>query len=74
MALPYGQSPNFFPLKKSNIIYWHCGFHNHTGEECHKCIIEEYLTKQAKWQQQLNDRLQIAKVIAVIKQLLREIR
>src|SRR5437762_925007 len=52
MARQYGQAPRIFPPKKPTIICWHCGFQNHSGEECHKRIAEEYFAKQAKRQQQ----------------------
>ena len=52
MARQYGPGPRLFPPKKPTMTCWHCGFHNPTGEECHKRIAEEYLAKQAKRQQQ----------------------
>ena len=52
MARQYSQPPRIFPPKKPTIVCWHCGFQNHSGEECHKRIAEEYFAKQAKRQQQ----------------------
>src|SRR5437762_9810404 len=52
MARQYRQPPHIFPSKKPTIVCWHCGFQNHSGEECHKHIAEEYFAKQAKRQQQ----------------------
>lgn len=52
------RSNHIFPPRKPNVFppCTHCGYKNHTEQDCHKRIAEEYNAKQARKSQKCGDR------------------